>query len=91
MGGDLTGFIPIILIFGIMYFLILRPQVKKQKELDKMRTNIKSGDQIVTNGGIHGKVSAVDEETKTVKVKIDSGTSIKLDKSAISNVIVEKK
>ena len=91
MGGDLTGFIPIILIFGLMYFMILRPQMKKQKELEKMRNDVKSGDQVVTNGGIYGKVTAVDDESKTIKVKIDSSTTVKIDKSAISTVLVDKK
>lgn len=90
MGGDLANFLPIILIFLVMYFMILRPQMKKQKELEKMRKNVKSGDQIVTNGGVYGKVTSVDEETKTIKVKIDTGTTIKLDVAAISTVITEK-
>ena len=71
--------------------MILRPQMKKQKELEKMRNEVKSGDQVVTTGGIHGKITSVDDESKTVKVKIDSSTSVKLDKSAISHVITDKK
>ena len=75
MGGGFADFLPIILIFLIMWFLILRPQMKKQKEQEKMRGNLKSSDQVVTNGGIHGKVASVDTDTKTIKIKVDSGTS----------------
>ena len=90
MGGGFADFLPIILIFLIMWFLILRPQMKKQKEQEKMRGNLKSGDQVVTNGGIHGKVASVDTDTKTIKIKVDSGTSLKLDINAVSAVIKDK-
>ena len=50
-------------IFGIMYFLLIRPQRKKQKEEDKMRNNIQIGDEIITIGGIYGRVVAVKEDS----------------------------
>lgn len=72
------------LVFVIFYFLIIRPQNKKQKEMQKMIAGVKKGDKIITIGGIHGVVAAVKETT--VLVKVDDGTRIEFSKSAISSV-----
>ena len=71
-----------VLIFGVFWFFMIRPQVKKQKEERKFREKIKKGDKVVTTGGIHAKVSSVNEGT----VLLDVGEAIKLkiEKSAIS-------
>ena len=80
-----TGGNPLIffvLIFGVFWFFMIRPQVKKQKAERKFREQIKKGDKVVTSGGIHGKVSSVSEGT----VLLDAGDGIKLkiEKSALS-------
>ena len=77
--------IPMIAIFAIMYFLIIRPQNKRQKELASRVASIKTGDKVVTNGGIHGIVANVREGT-TLSLKIADNVKIEVDKSAIATV-----
>jgi preprotein translocase subunit YajC len=72
------------LVFVIFYFLIIRPQNKKQKQMQQMIAGVKKGDKVVTIGGIHGVVASVKEST--VVVKVDDGTRIEFSKSAISSV-----
>lgn len=74
------------LIFVIFYFLIIRPQNKKQKELQKMLAGIQKGDKVVTIGGIHGVVHAV-KEGGTVVIKVDESCKIEFSKSAVATVL----
>jgi len=76
------------LVFVVFYFLIIRPQNKKQKEMKNMIAGVKKGDKIVTIGGIHGTVHAVKEGT--VVVKVDDDCKIEFSKSAVATVIVAK-
>ena len=57
MGGGFQGIIMIVAIFAIFYFMMVRPQQKRQKEIKKFRENLTVGDRVVTAGGIHGKIS----------------------------------
>ncbi len=70
------------LILVVFYMFMIRPQMKKQKELKKFRENLKVGDKVVTIGGIHGKILEVAEST--ILIATDSG-KIRLEKSAVSN------
>lgn len=74
-GSGLTGILPMILIyaviFGAMYFLMIRPQRKKQKEEQKMRENLQVGDEIVTIGGIYGRVVSLKEDTIVIESQSD--------------------
>ena len=79
---NITDFLPIILVFVVFYFFMIRPQQKKQKDLKKYREALQKGDSVVTIGGIHGKVTEVKDTTVTIK--IGSGTEIKIEKSAVS-------
>ena len=79
--------IPFILIGVIFYFLIIRPQSKRQKDLENLVTTLKTGDKVVTNSGIHGIISNV-KEGKTLLLKIADNVKIEIDKSAVS--VVEK-
>ncbi|HCO48222.1 MAG TPA: preprotein translocase subunit YajC [Spirochaetaceae bacterium] len=72
------------LVFVVFYFLIIRPQNKKQKEAKKMIEAVKKGDKIVTIGGVHGTVHAVKEGT--VVVKVDDDCKIEFSKSAVATV-----
>ncbi|MCF0241306.1 MAG: preprotein translocase subunit YajC [Treponema sp.] len=81
----LVSLLPFLLIIVVMYFLMIRPQNKKQKETEKMLAALKKGDQVVTIGGIHGVVSSVKENT--VIVKVDDDAKIEFNRSAISTVI----
>lgn len=87
--GGASMFMPFILIIGVMYFFMIRPQNKKQKELQKMLDALKKGDKVVTIGGIHGTVSSVKENT--VVVKVDDSAKIEFDRKAIAAVISDKK
>ncbi len=83
--GGGAGTMNLIFIGGILlvfYFFMIRPQQKKQKDQKKFIGDIKRGDMVVTLGGIHGKVSAMDEQTITLEV--DRGAKIKMEKSSIS-------
>ena len=66
--GGFTGFIPLILMFVIFYFLLIRPQQKRSKEHKQMVSNLKKGDRVVTSGGIHGRITGMDESTLTVEI-----------------------
>ncbi|WP_026953045.1 preprotein translocase subunit YajC [Algoriphagus mannitolivorans] len=81
-----AGILGQVFLFGsiilIMYFFMIRPQQKKQKETKKFIEDIKKGDEVVTIGGIHGKVSSV--EGDVVFLELDRGLKVKVEKSAIS-------
>src|SRR4051794_10392569 len=79
------GFIPFILIFVIMYFVLLRPQMRRQKDQQRLVSALKTGDRVVTNGGIHGLISNVKDST--VIVKVADNVKIEMEKSAIANVL----
>lgn len=76
------------LVFVVFYFLIIRPQNKKQKDMQKMIAGVKKGDKIVTIGGVHGTVYSVKEST--VVVKVDDDCRIEFSKSAVATVVVAK-
>ena len=80
-GGGYSGLIMIVLIFVVFWLFFIRPQNKKQKEEQKFREALQKGDDIVTIGGIHGKVVEVKETT--VLVSVDSNVKIEFEKSAI--------
>jgi len=76
------------LVFVVFYFLIIRPQNKKQKEAKKMIDAVKKGDKVVTIGGVHGTIHSVKEGT--VVVKVDDDCRIEFSKSAIATVVAAK-
>ena len=86
-GGIGSFFVPLIFIFIIMYFVMIRPQKKRQEQQKKLTESLKTGDRVVTNAGIHGLISNVKETT--VLVKVADNVKIEIDKSAITNVLKE--
>lgn len=86
-GGIGSFFVPLIFIFIIMYFVMIRPQKKRQEQQQKLVGSLKTGDRVVTNAGIHGLISNVKEST--VLVKVADNVKIEIDKSAITNVLKE--
>jgi len=84
--AGISGFIPIILIFAIMYFLMIRPQQKKMKEHRAMVDALRKGDQVITQGGLIGKVTKVKEDGE-VEVEIASGVKVRVIQSTISQVM----
>lgn len=84
VGSSLGLFMPMILIFAIMYFLIFRPQAKKQKEQQKMISEIIKGDKVITAGGIYGTVVGVKEKDAILVVEIDKNVKVELSRSSIA-------
>ena len=84
-GGGIGFFVPFIFIFIIMYFVMFRPQKKRQEQQQKLVSSLKTGDRVVTNGGIHGLISNVKETT--VIVKVADNVKIEMEKSAITTVL----
>jgi preprotein translocase subunit YajC len=84
-GPGLGSFVPFIFIFIIMYFVLLRPQMRRQKEQQRLVSALKTGDRVVTNAGIHGLISNVKDST--VMVKVADNVKIEMEKSAITNVL----
>jgi len=86
-GGSMFGsLLPLILIFVIFYFLLIRPQTKKQKEHQRMLSQIKKGDKVITSGGIHGIISAVKDNIVSIKI----AENVKIDVSKGNISIVQK-
>ncbi|HHU99387.1 MAG: preprotein translocase subunit YajC [Bacteroidales bacterium] len=77
----MTGLLPLILVFVVFYFFMIRPQMRKQKELTNYRNAIAKGDRIITTGGIYGKV--VEVAANIVTVEIANDVKIRVDKNAI--------
>ena len=71
----------LILIFVVMWFFMIRPQRKQQKELEKFRNELKKGDKVVTVGGIYGTVAEIQE--RTVLLKVDGDTKLRVDKNSL--------
>ena len=71
-------FVPIILIFGIFYFLLIRPQQKRQKEQQAMIKGIEKGDGVVTSGGLHGTVTGVTDDVLTVEIAVTKGDRVRV-------------
>ena len=80
-GGDYSFLIMMVAIFAIMYFFMISPQNKKQKEIQNFRKNLEIGQEVITAGGIYGKVK--DIEDSVVVLEIASGVKIKIDKNSI--------
>jgi preprotein translocase subunit YajC len=76
-----SSFIFLLLIVVVFYFFMIRPQMKRQKDLRKFRDSLKQGDKVVTTGGIYGKINAIKDNH--IIVEIDDNVKIKIDKSAI--------
>ena len=77
----LMSFLPLILIVVIFYFFMIRPQMKRQKELRKFRESLAKGDKVVTTGGIYGKIVEIKENI--VVIQVDSNVNLTIDKSAL--------
>jgi preprotein translocase subunit YajC len=84
-GNPLASFVPIIFIFIIMYFVLFRPQMRRQKEQQRLMSTLKTGDRVVTSAGIHGLISNVKDTT--VIVKVADNVKIEMEKSAVTNVL----
>ena len=85
-GGGIVAFLPFFLIMLIIYFLMIRPQAKRQKEKQNMLLSLKKGDKIITIGGIHGIVAGIKNQGKLIVLKVDKNLNININRSAISGL-----
>ncbi len=85
MEQQVVQFVPLIILFGIFYFLIIRPQQKQQKEHAEMLASLKKGDKILTNGGFYAEIVKVEEDF--IKIKLNDTTIAKLDKAFVARKV----
>lgn len=83
-GSGIIGILPFVLIFIVFYYVMIRPQMRRQKEQQKLVAALKTGDRVVTGSGIHGLISNVKETT--VLLKVADNVKIEVEKSAITTV-----
>ncbi|KND59283.1 Preprotein translocase subunit YajC [Candidatus Burkholderia verschuerenii] len=83
--SQLMSFLPLILMFAVLYFIMIRPQMKRQKEHRNMLSAMAKGDEVVTNGGIVGKITKVSEAY--VGVEIAEGTEITIQKASVTTIL----
>ena len=84
-GSSMMSFLPIVLIFVIFYFLLIRPQQKRAKEHRTLLSNLKLGDQVLTSGGIYGRVTGLREDVVTVE--ISDKVRVKVNRGNIAGVV----
>ncbi|WJH37409.1 preprotein translocase subunit YajC [Paenibacillus aurantius] len=83
-GSFLYSLLPIILMFAVLYFLLIRPQQKRSKTRNMMLGGLKKGDKVVTIGGLHGTIMEINDET--VVLRVNDATKLTFDRSAINSV-----
>ena len=84
-GGGIMGFLPLILMFVVLYFVMIRPQMKRQKEVKNMLDALAVGDEVVTVGGLMGKVTSIKDQY--LSVELLPGTEVKMQRSAVTAVL----
>jgi preprotein translocase subunit YajC len=91
-GGSnpLIGLLPFLLIIVVMYFLMIRPQARKQKEKQRMLQELQPGDEILTIGGIYGRIEGIREKENVLIVKITKDVKINLARSAVAEKVINK-
>lgn len=89
-GNPFMNMLPFILMFVIMYFLLIRPQYKKQKEQQSMIEALKKGDRVVTNGGMHGTIVGVKEKEGILVLQVAKDVKIEISRGAVSKVVEKK-
>ncbi len=83
--GGIAAFMPLIILFVIFYFLLIRPQQKRAKEHKEMVNNLKKGDRVITSGGIHGTIASLDESTITLEIA--EKTKIKINRGNVAGLV----
>ena len=88
--NSLVGFVPILLIFAIFYFLLFMPMQRQKKQQAKMLTELQNGNTVLTSGGILGTIVAIEGDTLVLRVKPDN-VKLQVARSAVSSLVPEKK
>jgi preprotein translocase subunit YajC len=84
-GSGIIGLLPIVFIFIIGYYVMIRPQMRRQKDQARLVSSLKTGDDVITASGIHGRITNVKETT--VIVKVADNVKLEMEKSAVTNVL----
>ncbi len=84
-GGGLMGLLPIVLMFVVLYFIMIRPQMKKQKETKAMIEALAKGDEVVTTGGLLGRITKLDDTLLTLQIA--PGTEVQIQRAAVIQVL----
>lgn len=87
-GGGMGMIIMLVVLFAIMYFFMIRPQNKKQKEIQKFRNELTVGQEVVTIGGVYGTIKSIDEVANTVTLEVATGVKIIFAKEAINPIAI---
>jgi preprotein translocase subunit YajC len=87
LGASIGSFVPIILIVGVFYFLVIAPANKQRRETEAMLSALKKGDYVLTSGGIYGTVQSIEE--KEVQLRIAENVKVKVSRSAITGVVTK--
>ncbi|MBT2727103.1 preprotein translocase subunit YajC [Neobacillus sp. C211] len=87
MSGGIGTIVPLILMFVLFYFLLIRPQQKRQKAVQRMQSDLKKGDKVVTIGGLHGFIDSIDENKAVIKC--GDGSRLTFDRNAIREVTAD--
>ena len=87
MNPAMAQLFPMLLIFGVMYFMLIRPQVKQQKDLGRMQSELKKNDEVITSGGIHGTI--VNVKNNVVTLRVDDNVRMDVEKNAIAQRVKE--
>src|SRR5574344_1106164 len=82
-GSQMMFWVMIIAIFVIMYLFMIRPQKKRQKQIEQFRNSLKVGDDVITSGGIHGKIHEIDDANNIIVMEISKSVTIRIEKSSI--------
>lgn len=85
------GFVPMLLIFGVVYFFLIRPQEKRRREHEEFTASAKRGEEIVTNGGLFGVITKINQSDDTILINIAKDTEVKIQKHAIADIVSRKK
>jgi len=91
--NPIAQFLPFVLMFVILYFLIIRPQRKRQKEQQLLIDNLKINDEVITNAGMMGKIVNIKKDKNTIVLRVDdtTGTKIEFQRSAIAGIVNDEK
>ncbi|WP_257346270.1 preprotein translocase subunit YajC [Pseudalkalibacillus decolorationis] len=84
---QLVGLLPIILMFVIFYFILIRPQQKRQKKTANMQSNLERGNRVITIGGLHATIEALDDTKNIVVLRAGDGSKLTYDRAAIREVV----
>ncbi|MCX6640204.1 MAG: preprotein translocase subunit YajC [bacterium] len=82
--GGLLGFLPLIAIMVVAYFLMIRPQIKRQKEQTKMLSSLRKNDDVITVGGLHGRIIEINEKDGNMQVQLARGIVVTVERSSVS-------